>query len=904
MKTIKIAKHASGARQNSIGDDILFYSANTSRHAENIGGLFMDNPPVLSTHYASIVWRYYKDTDTYLLVHVQGSQVVNAALGRTYSFRAGYEVSREEMNLIDFNLAALFNSVPRIDSMSIGRIDSETPIDNNLIVGGSMSQVLSNHIRRAIYEGRKLYISIEIPGDSYRSDGIFNAKELDILLATIDNLPIDLRRYVGFGFCVDEHFKSIIDDIPIVIYPQDCQIEIPKDTYNLTWIQATHDDVTCTSFSQDIKLPGKNEPLWAYDELNENLKVLRKISSGDCHLNGDEWRTWIGLGHQLTELKTKSWKEFEETYSSMDKETQEEYAKTVRDSSVKWDVQDLTGEYYLLMEYSETQLETLQRKAIRNYLEKGKASRYAFLFPKGLTKSLTDQMNKNFLLGLGVDNKEDTIKWYKIFKDYNRLLPEVTNVFSELFGRFVIPGIPDDMGEIVLFMKNYPFVNPNVFKRPRRVYKHAEYKKLDKKFQEKIDEWMKEAITNNKFDNIDNVREVLERITQNNSLNDDEQILIESLKRQDEEAIYRLLVKNPDKVIEKSQLLLSTADKLPKDWRDFKTKVLCPAVEDALFNEKDDYHGPLMDYSVNNWKNLYDKVRGLGHIEEMLMSHLEGSFKTDDSGKVAEEIRKLFTTNQGGKSVPNEDGLNVLPIIDRYIVCLKKKDKNKARELKSLFHKENGVLRVIKSKKFLTGLAAGVLLSCISSLFWRLSAPSTQNLVDEDKATGFSITWSDNRPTNPMIKFADLENWDGTIKLGMDSCCYDSILLQNIDIEKLHEINMQYYQSYIDGNKVTPSVIDAYYVDEKGDSTNKEKIRKLEINDAKSLLGATYKYRLRIDSITIVTAPTPIKIGIPNKELLENEPASMSTTNVHYYFKVVKYIESQMPKDSSINIAY
>ena len=106
-KTIHIAQFASGSRTDNIGDTTLFYSAGFSKHANDVSGLFLDNPPVLSPRYASLIWRYYADVDQYIAIHVQGSHVVNSAMGRSYPFRAGYEVSRDDMNAIDLTLAAM-----------------------------------------------------------------------------------------------------------------------------------------------------------------------------------------------------------------------------------------------------------------------------------------------------------------------------------------------------------------------------------------------------------------------------------------------------------------------------------------------------------------------------------------------------------------------------------------------------------------------------------------------------------------------------------------------------------------------------------------------------------------------------------------------------------------------------
>ena len=65
-KKIDIAQFASGSWPDNIGDTTLFYSAGYSRHANDVSGLFLDNPPVLSPRYASVAWLYHADVDKYL----------------------------------------------------------------------------------------------------------------------------------------------------------------------------------------------------------------------------------------------------------------------------------------------------------------------------------------------------------------------------------------------------------------------------------------------------------------------------------------------------------------------------------------------------------------------------------------------------------------------------------------------------------------------------------------------------------------------------------------------------------------------------------------------------------------------------------------------------------------------
>ena len=176
VRNINIAKFASGSWPDNIGDTTLFYSAGYTRHASDVSGLFLDNPPVLSPKHASLVWRYNADVDKYILIHVQGSHVVSKALGRIYPFRAGYEVSRDDMNLIGFCLTSLFQVMPRLQKMPEGRVASDTAVNVSRPMPTNAAQVLADHIMLALIHGSPLYIALDIIGERYFGDGVFDGE--------------------------------------------------------------------------------------------------------------------------------------------------------------------------------------------------------------------------------------------------------------------------------------------------------------------------------------------------------------------------------------------------------------------------------------------------------------------------------------------------------------------------------------------------------------------------------------------------------------------------------------------------------------------------------------------------------------------------------------------------------
>ena len=107
MPKINIYQLIYGSLSNPLGDSTLAYSIGPSNRANDVRGLFMDDfsMPRLSSAYSSLVWRYYAQEDRYIAIHVQGSQITDPSMGRYYSYRAAFEVNRDELNKeLDFDL--------------------------------------------------------------------------------------------------------------------------------------------------------------------------------------------------------------------------------------------------------------------------------------------------------------------------------------------------------------------------------------------------------------------------------------------------------------------------------------------------------------------------------------------------------------------------------------------------------------------------------------------------------------------------------------------------------------------------------------------------------------------------------------------------------------------------------
>lgn len=359
-----ISQFAAGSRPSPIGDTTLFYSAGFSKHANDVSGLFLDNPPVLSPHHASLVWRYYRDVDRYMLIHVQGSHVVSTSMGRNYPFRAGYEVSRDDMNAIGFQLSSLFSVMPRIEGMGQGRVEAIRNVSYNATTAPRSMTPLATHLCQAMLQNRRLYVGLDINGDGYRCDGIFNAPELRFILDAIESLPLSLRRHAGFGFCVDNHFSFVLDDVLLVVY-ENGRMTVPQDAISLTWQQAVSTQATLdpSTFSQllNIQLPGDKAPILTLAQLHRALAVNAKQPT---QLQGDDWPIWLSLGHQLKEVPTRGWNDFHSFYNKMDASTQTAYVNSVRQASLRWSLDGFDKTLLSLMKYSPEEQEQWTRMAV------------------------------------------------------------------------------------------------------------------------------------------------------------------------------------------------------------------------------------------------------------------------------------------------------------------------------------------------------------------------------------------------------------------------------------------------------------------------------------------------------------------------------------------------------------
>lgn len=324
-----IYKIAYGSLLTTPGDSVLYYTGDISSRARGINGIFVDNPPVLDPSHATLIWRYYADSDRYVFMHIQGSYALFPAQGRVYPYRAAFEVTRADVNALadsarHFPIAALVAAMPRIDEEATetsAKKQPATPVDIS-ISGETTTEAstLADNITFAIYTGQRLHIELPPQASALKNNDIFDAPQLATLLAAIEQLPVGLARYASFAFCADEHHAAVTDDVLIMLYPNE---KVPAGVKAHAWETLISQGPNYDSKGERDKaffqlvannLPGgKDKPLLSgsmmLETFRKNIANYSRLETAGCaKLKADELEVWLGpLGHKVEELPAKHW---------------------------------------------------------------------------------------------------------------------------------------------------------------------------------------------------------------------------------------------------------------------------------------------------------------------------------------------------------------------------------------------------------------------------------------------------------------------------------------------------------------------------------------------------------------------------------------------------------------------
>lgn len=392
MPSIHIYKKAHGSLLTSPGDGVLYYTGDFSARANAVNGIFADNPPVLDPNRAALIWRYYPDTDRYLLVHVQGSYAVFPSQSRNYPYRAAFEVTRSDVNLLiaaahgHLSLASLFAVMPRIDEAADAlarRVPTETEVAVAEPAATNESRTLADHILRCICRGERLVVAMPETDESLRNNGVFSSSLLSSLLGAIQLLPAGLARYATFAFCTDAHHAAVADDVLITLVSP-----ASADAAAYTWaeLMAHPAELPCPRLFVDAAartLSGTDEPLTSVGDMltafGQKLEEFRHIEDADpFSLSADSLQLWLTLlGHNVSELQADSWEAAARVFSLLSEgEQRDEFIRQHSDVAFQWPIDGLNAQLFAAFAVTPAQRIQLRQRALSQWPD----ARYDFLF--------------------------------------------------------------------------------------------------------------------------------------------------------------------------------------------------------------------------------------------------------------------------------------------------------------------------------------------------------------------------------------------------------------------------------------------------------------------------------------------------------------------------------------------
>lgn len=317
-----MSKIAYGSLSTTIGDGTLGYSGGVSFKAQEVCGLYIDIPPVLSQEYSSLIWSYCLDTDNYMLVHVQGRHVEDNAMGRIFPYRGAYEVSREEMNRVGFCVADVINSMPRIKQFPKNEVweDEVEILKKTSLPNDAMVASLAKLILYAVATQKRIFISIPTAGKGLRENGVFDSDVFNTLVSAIDSLDLEIRRYASFAFCVDQHYAKALDEVLVTVYARESDLQVPSDGMSFKWEEINPNFDTAGKLDDYIKvmktMPGAKEKLLPLAEMMKKVKEgkdridsVRSIKHAD--FSSSDYSIWLQDGHSANELRADGWAELD-----------------------------------------------------------------------------------------------------------------------------------------------------------------------------------------------------------------------------------------------------------------------------------------------------------------------------------------------------------------------------------------------------------------------------------------------------------------------------------------------------------------------------------------------------------------------------------------------------------------
>ena len=453
MPKINIYQLIYGSLSNPLGDSTLAYSIGTSNRANDVRGLFMDDfsMPRLSSAYSSLVWRYYAQEDRYIAIHVQGSQITDPSMGRYYSYRAAFEVNRDELNKeLDFDLYSLISSLPRVKMYT--RIEKRENLQDIPILPmqvTSEARALALLIRYAILNKKQLCLSLDITGRNLVNNGTLDSPELKTLVTAINTLPLGIRRYATFGFLIDQNYLKVLDDVLILVYPRNnSSFQVPKNSIDIRWEDIAKEAPAPWNIQTEMKfeqlfeiLPGEREPLLGMMSMMKKLDTYQGLFDSikikdPLDFSSDEFKLWFNLGHKVSEIHVDNWAEAYKVVSLIDETHANEFIQDCKLHTNAFGLAGMNHDIFKKFNIDGKELQALQAMAFNPYMLEGE---YLYLFPGGIVpENLLNRIDGNWVLKQATEPKK-TQRIYSICERYGRLKDKNVIASFEKLAKDLLP---------------------------------------------------------------------------------------------------------------------------------------------------------------------------------------------------------------------------------------------------------------------------------------------------------------------------------------------------------------------------------------------------------------------------------------------------------------------------------
>ena len=268
-------------------------------------------------------------------------------------------------------------------------------------------------------------------------------------------------------------------------------------------------------------------------------------------------------------------------------------------------------------------------------------------------------------------------------------------------------------------------------------------------------------------------------------------------------------------------------------------------------------------------------------IKETFEGALENSTRSGID-KLADDVVRYYAPIESGRG----DGHETNDLVEQFIEFLNKikyDNVNEIEDMLNLSSRRNGTRSLIIGA--LAGLVLGGILGFMGYKLLNKQQPS-------EAQTHYAVQFMPQEKQNLMLMLALLpdsinEVYCDSLVISMDS------VRNNLSFLKLwNDASLKAFEQ-MDSARISVSPVNAHEAYPDGNSR--------VISQNKSLLATMLELGCKVDTVTVLGRDVAA-IPIPNDSIIGN-PQTTALPN-DYYFKVVKYIDSQLRKDKPVNLPY